>query len=240
MMFSIFIAVATHVAHKPIHKFWCLSTNFMLLSIAQMWPKSVANFHLTWPFCCRVFWVVNSNYRLSPSSLVLCWKDLFSLALLQWINLTILSSFSFNSLIKEIIILDVSSFILRKKLQQKSIASLIASNQNFDLPKLFSLMELVLMKRHFPQEFHIFSGIPYWDFLPGLGQGTISAILEIILQHPIVELGHSLDSIFRNMAKLTVELVQILGFFHHSWDVGEVSSRFFMSMLIHRQSLLPS
>jgi len=55
-------------------------------------------------------------------------------ALLHLMNLTIMSSLACNSLIKEIMVLDVSFLVLRKKLQQKLVASLSASNQNFELP----------------------------------------------------------------------------------------------------------
>jgi len=64
-------------------------------------------------------------------------------------------------------------------------------------------------------------------FLSGLGHGAISATLELVLQFPVIELCHSSDSILRNVAKLTVELIDVLGFLLHSRDVGEVSGRFF-------------
>jgi len=187
-MFSIFVAVAAHLAHRPFHKLWCFSTNFASFSIKRTQPKSIANFHSTWPFCWGVFWAMNSNWRPSPSSLVSCWKDSFSPALLHWMNLRILSSLAHNSCLDQ---RDhgFGCFILGL---EEEISTRIGCIVECKQPKLWITKALFfdqtcinekMLSRHLTP----FLGLLVHIFLPGLGQSTISTILELVLQFPVIK-----------------------------------------------------
>ena len=95
---------------------WRLSYPSMLLPCnkVRILPYKVANFRSTFPFCCGVPGALSSKLIPKPSfSHARCWAR-FSPALSQRTIFTTISYLHFRSLIREMILSEVSLFFLRK------------------------------------------------------------------------------------------------------------------------------